>query len=121
MLHGRLIFVGSHGHGHAVVGEGAQKFRDSGIGAGIVGGMLVVVFAENREQTFHGLGVGIGLGAFHEFAHAVAYHIIIGAECMFGIAELPERIVAGFAEIGDGIEQSAVEVEYHQFLHIESF
>ena len=93
--------------------EVEQQVLDAGIRLGEVGAVLVVVAAEFAQQRVDGVGAGIGLGALHKLAHAVAHHIIVGRQRMGGESALLQRVVAGVAQVGDGVEQRSVQIKYY--------
>lgn len=113
----RFVFVGGYGEGYVVVGELLEHLWDSRVRLGEVGAVLVVVFAEDFEQFVDFFRRSVWLGAFHQFPDSVAYHVGICGKRMLVVALGFEGMVAGGAEVGDGVEECSVKVEYYEFFH----
>ena len=61
-----------------------------------------------------------GQGTFEELVDAVAYHELVGGFLMGGVAQGLKGVVGALCQVGDGVQQGAVEVEYNQFFHLVS-
>ena len=58
-----------------------------------------------------------GQGAFEEFVDAVAYHELVGRFVVCRKAQLAEGMVSALCQVGNSIQQGAVQIEYYQFFH----
>lgn len=117
LLHGGLVLVACHGHVDAAVHQLAQQLGDAFVWLCLVAVVLVVVLSKVFEELVDGLLVGIDLGTLYELAHSVADHEAEGGHGVGGIPHLLQGVVDGVAEVGDGVEQGAVQVEDDKFFH----
>ena len=65
--------------------------------------------------------LSFGQGAFEQLVDAVSHEKTISVRVMCGITELSQRVVGSRCQVGNGVEQCTVEVEYYQFLHLHRF
>ena len=84
--------------------------------------MVVVVFLECDQQAVDGcLGACIfGKYTLYEATHSIAHEERVGSDAVSGVTMSLKRMVGGITQILNGVEESSVEVENCQFLHIKS-
>ncbi len=116
---GFVILVGGDGDTYALVGQVAQERGDAWIGVAHVGIVGAVVVEEVLAGAVDGSGVAAvgGERALDKAGDAVADFEAIVVEGMGREAHAGHGIVGGCPEVGDGIEQGAVKVEYYKALH----
>ena len=58
-----------------------------------------------------------GQGTFEQFVDAVAYEIAVSIGVVGRIAVMLQGVVGGGSQVGDGIQQRTIQIEYHKLLH----
>ena len=122
LFRGRLVFVGGYGQLDLAGLETGQQFGDAWVRAALVRIVLVVVgneMATDFQDVFFRL-FSFGQGTFEELVDAVAYHELLGGFLVGGVAQGLKGVVGALRQVGDGVQQGAVEVEYNQFFHLVS-
>ena len=116
---GFLVFVGGHGDLDAFCLQVVQQLEDAGIGTAQVGVVDVVIRDELGADAEHILlrFLAFGKGAFEEFVDAVAHHEGVGRGVVRGVAQGLQGVVGALCQVGDGVQQSAVQIEYNELLH----
>lgn len=118
----RLVFVGGHGQLDLARLEAGQQFGNAWVRTAFVRIVLVVVgneMATDFQDVFFRL-FSFGQGTFEELVDAVAYHELVGGFLVGGVAQGLKGVVGALRQVGDGVQQGAVEVEYNQFFHLVS-
>ena len=119
-LHGLLVFVGCDGHFYAALCQLLEHFRNAGVGLRVVGHMLGIIAFEERAHRLYAFGRAcrFGQNALKQFGYAASYEFRICRERMCGKAGFRKGIVRCLAEVGYGVEKSAVEVEDYERFHV---
>lgn len=109
----RMGFVGEDGEPESLGGGGVEEFGDAGVGTGLgVPDSRVLGVIGFHALVEDGLGAGVRReGAEQEVLDAVADEVAVGIDGMCGITECGEGEIAGVGDIGEGVDEGAVEVE----------
>ena len=113
LRHGRLELVRHDGQAQTAVGQALQQGHDTLVGTRLVEAMLHIMGAKGGEDLFKQLGRGLsGYTLLHQATDAIpqeAAHVLDGTR---GKAVETESMVDTGRQIGQRIEQGAVEVEH---------
>ena len=111
----RVVFVRGDGDLDAPAADIRQEFRYALKGPGHIGAMLAIVRQEQAPDA-QDLLLAAGLlrqCPLEEFVDAVADVGGYLGLAVDGVAACGQGLVGGSRDVGDGVEQGAVEVEYH--------
>ena len=110
-----VVFVRGDGDLDAAAADSCEEFRDAVEGAGGVRAVFIVIGKEQAPDA-QDLLLAAGLlrqCPFEEFVDAVADVGGYLRLAVDGVAACGQGLVGGSRDVGDGVEQGAVEVEYH--------
>ena len=119
-VHRMLVLVAGYRYRHAQVAQVLQQFGHTVVRLGVVGAVLVIVFHEVGQYAVHALVVTgiLGQHTRHQTPHAVAHKVGVTRHRVGGVAAQFKGVIGRLAQVLDGVEQRAVQVKYHQFLHV---
>ena len=106
--------------GKSTLNQLLEHFRNAGVGLRVVGHMLGIIAFEERAHRLYAFGRAcrFGQNALKQFGYAASYEFRICRERMCGKAGFRKGIVRCLAEVGYGVEKSAVEVEDYERFHV---
>ena len=118
LFHKRLGLVGCHGDVYPGAAQLFQHFGDAGIGCSLVQAVAAVVLVECGEEPFHLVRRCVcRQAALAELVDAVPHKAIVRIQGMGGQSTLFQQAVGCAAQVGDGIDQCAVQVENGKLIH----
>ena len=119
LLRKRVFLIGHHTKPQPGALQRLQHGQNAGVGGGGVLFVGLIIAQKNRQRRLlrGGAAVLFRQHALNKFGNAVAHQIAVGVYRVRGKTQHFQRVVSGVRKVCQGVQQCAVQIEYHSGIH----